>query len=263
MTPFVAFCLRAPPIALRGGAHGSAHGSELGGAPGAAAGGRRAALRARARAAAAAVAADLGLLVRHPVYLWTVAGMTVYTAVLGAFAFYGPKAGRDVFGIAPETADLAFGAITVLTGARPRPGSTRRLALPLLKRRAACAALAPVAGGPPAGRCHRRCLPTSDLPPRSPPACHPLAARPWSPRRRVRHAGGRLPAGPHGQLDAQRAAAVRGRHAGGVGAGGRRLLGRALLPRLLRRVCRRRARHVCQPGGLVLGGLDRRRAARA
>lgn len=42
--------------------------------------------------------------------------MTVYTAVLGAFAFYGPKAGRDVFNISPARADLTFGAITVLTG---------------------------------------------------------------------------------------------------------------------------------------------------
>lgn len=120
MAPFVVFCLRAPPIALRGGGSasssqqgGSQQGSELG-APGSA---RRPPLRARARSGLAAVAADLALLVRHPVYLWTVAGQTVYAAVLGAFAFYGPKAGRDVFGIAPETADIAFGAITVLTGA--------------------------------------------------------------------------------------------------------------------------------------------------
>ncbi len=41
----------------------------------------------------------------------------MYTAVLGTFAFYGPKAGRDVFDIAPERADLTFGAITALTGA--------------------------------------------------------------------------------------------------------------------------------------------------
>lgn len=42
--------------------------------------------------------------------------MTFYTAVLGTFAFYGPKAGREVFNIQPERADLTFGAITVLTG---------------------------------------------------------------------------------------------------------------------------------------------------
>ncbi len=36
--------------------------------------------------------------------------------MLGAYAYMGPKAGRDVFALKPETADLAFGAITVLTG---------------------------------------------------------------------------------------------------------------------------------------------------
>lgn len=38
------------------------------------------------------------------------------TGVLGAYAYMGPKAGRDVFSLRPETADLTFGAITVLTG---------------------------------------------------------------------------------------------------------------------------------------------------
>lgn len=36
--------------------------------------------------------------------------------VIGAYAYMGPKAGRDVFRLAPETADLTFGAVTVLTG---------------------------------------------------------------------------------------------------------------------------------------------------
>jgi hypothetical protein len=38
------------------------------------------------------------------------------TGVLGAYAYMGPKAGRDVFVLKPETADLTFGVITVLTG---------------------------------------------------------------------------------------------------------------------------------------------------
>ena len=37
-------------------------------------------------------------------------------AFIGAIAYLGPKAGRDVFGISGETADLVFGAVTVLTG---------------------------------------------------------------------------------------------------------------------------------------------------
>lgn len=35
---------------------------------------------------------------------------------IGALAYLGPKAGRDVFRIDGETADLVFGAVTVLTG---------------------------------------------------------------------------------------------------------------------------------------------------
>ena len=37
-------------------------------------------------------------------------------AFIGAIAYLGPKAGRDVFHIGGETADLVFGAVTVLTG---------------------------------------------------------------------------------------------------------------------------------------------------
>lgn len=78
---------------------------------------------------------------------------------------------------------------------------------------------------------------------RAPPTC-----------RRVRHAGRRAGAGPHRFLHAQRAAAVRGGHAGGVGAGGGCLLGHPLLCSLLCHLCRRRARLVFQPGGWVVGG---------
>ena len=134
MLPFVVFCLRAPPLNLRGssgggggsggsGGGGGSSGASVAGGSGSSGHGsssraspRPAALLARLRAAAGTIASDVALLLRHPVYIWTVAGMTVYTAVLGAFAFYGPKAGRDVFAIAPERADITFGAITVLTG---------------------------------------------------------------------------------------------------------------------------------------------------
>ena len=36
--------------------------------------------------------------------------------VIGAYAYLGPKAGRDTFGITGETADLTFGGVTVATG---------------------------------------------------------------------------------------------------------------------------------------------------
>ena len=40
----------------------------------------------------------------------------VVAGVLGAYAYWGPKAGAQVFIMAPEGADLKFGAITVVTG---------------------------------------------------------------------------------------------------------------------------------------------------
>ncbi|GAB4820150.1 hypothetical protein N2152v2_007196 [Parachlorella kessleri] len=187
MLPFVVFCLRAPPIDIRGThtKHASSHDhttrpkqaqvkqagpgdsyppySEQGllagdGSPAGAASHRHGdqeppeqpratqchsqshseAGKGRFRAAVAAVWADLATLGRHSVYVLAVGGMTCYTAVLGTFAFYGPKAGRDVFEIEPEVADLAFGAITVLTGVfgtlaggmlLDRMGSTLRNAL--------------------------------------------------------------------------------------------------------------------------------------
>lgn len=38
------------------------------------------------------------------------------TGVLGAYAYWGPKAGAQVFSMSPEGADLKFGGITVVTG---------------------------------------------------------------------------------------------------------------------------------------------------
>ena len=40
----------------------------------------------------------------------------VQTGVLGAYAYWGPKAGAKVFYLDPEGADLKFGAVTVVTG---------------------------------------------------------------------------------------------------------------------------------------------------
>ena len=37
-------------------------------------------------------------------------------AYIGALAYLGPKAGREGFSISGKTADLIFGAVTVLTG---------------------------------------------------------------------------------------------------------------------------------------------------
>lgn len=42
--------------------------------------------------------------------------MRLPAAVIGAYGFWGPKAGRDVFNIPGRTADLTFGVVTVLAG---------------------------------------------------------------------------------------------------------------------------------------------------
>ncbi len=103
MAPFAWWALRAPPAALRGAA--AAQGARRARAP-----------AAGARAALAEAAADLRVLAARPVYLYTAAGMTAYTASLGALAYWGPRAGAEVFAVAPATADLSFGAVTVVAG---------------------------------------------------------------------------------------------------------------------------------------------------
>ena len=112
MLPFVAFCLLAPPIELRGSRTAAAAGA---GAAREEDGARHG--RGGLRSIGASLAADLSRLAT-PVYVCTVAAMCCYVACLGALAFWGPKAGRDVFGVPGRTADMAFGGITVATGAR-------------------------------------------------------------------------------------------------------------------------------------------------
>ncbi|KAL0039798.1 hypothetical protein WJX77_008229 [Trebouxia sp. C0004] len=86
----------------------------------------------------ASALADLKTLAKHPVYVLNVAATAVYTGVLGAYAYWGPKAGAKVFTLNPEGADLKFGAVTVATGVvgtilggvtLDRVGSTMRNAL--------------------------------------------------------------------------------------------------------------------------------------
>lgn len=40
----------------------------------------------------------------------------MYTAVLGVYAFWGPKAGKRIYNMSGESADVVFGGVTVLTG---------------------------------------------------------------------------------------------------------------------------------------------------
>jgi MFS family permease len=62
---------------------------------------------------------DFHVLLGHPVYMMTLLGYVAYTAVIGVFAVWGPKAGwaiyPDVLG-SPGNADLVLGLITVIAG---------------------------------------------------------------------------------------------------------------------------------------------------
>ena len=62
------------------------------------------------------LAADIGALCRSPTCPLTILAMSLYNGALGGYAYYGPKAARDVFQLGPETGDLLFGVITVATG---------------------------------------------------------------------------------------------------------------------------------------------------
>jgi uncharacterized membrane protein YgcG len=59
---------------------------------------------------------DLKDIASHTVWRHMCAAYTLYTAVLGVYAFWGPKAGRRIFQMDGETADLVFGGVTVVTG---------------------------------------------------------------------------------------------------------------------------------------------------
>ncbi|KAL6785341.1 hypothetical protein ACKKBG_A03445 [Auxenochlorella protothecoides x Auxenochlorella symbiontica] len=94
--PLVALLASLPPLDLRG-SHSAA------GQPG-------------ADSLLSSLKADALALARLPVYVLVVAGMTCFTALLGALSYYGPRAGREVFDIPAPTADVTFGGVTVFTG---------------------------------------------------------------------------------------------------------------------------------------------------
>ncbi|KAL4434613.1 hypothetical protein ABPG77_002736 [Micractinium sp. CCAP 211/92] len=95
MLPLAAGMLLAPPVELR---HG------------------RAPSEGARKSAAALLAADCRLLARSPVAVLTILALSVYNGALGCYAFYGPKAARDIFHLPAQKADLLFGGVTVLTG---------------------------------------------------------------------------------------------------------------------------------------------------
>jgi len=102
MLPFVAFAFLARPPHLAGSREGPPSADPT--AP------------RSAREAAAELRRDASAVASHSLWRWSCAGYVPYTAVLGAYAFWGPKAGRAIFALDGATADRVFGAVTVATG---------------------------------------------------------------------------------------------------------------------------------------------------
>ncbi|VAH34398.1 unnamed protein product [Triticum turgidum subsp. durum] len=57
---------------------------------------------------------DMKELLQEKVYVFNVAGYIFYNAVIGAYSYWGPKAGQDIYHMA--SADLMFGGITIVCG---------------------------------------------------------------------------------------------------------------------------------------------------
>jgi hypothetical protein len=62
------------------------------------------------------VARDAARVASHSVWLHMTAAYIMYTAVLGVYAFWGPKAGKRIYQLQGESADVVFGGVTVITG---------------------------------------------------------------------------------------------------------------------------------------------------
>lgn len=62
------------------------------------------------------LAKDAGKVLSQPVWLHMCAAYIMYTAVLGVYAFWGPKAGKRIYHMSGESADVIFGGVTVITG---------------------------------------------------------------------------------------------------------------------------------------------------
>uniref|UniRef100_A0A383V931 Major facilitator superfamily (MFS) profile domain-containing protein n=1 Tax=Tetradesmus obliquus TaxID=3088 RepID=A0A383V931_TETOB len=62
------------------------------------------------------LALDASRVASHTVWLHMTAAYVMYTAVLGVYAFWGPKAGKRIYQLQGESADVVFGGVTVITG---------------------------------------------------------------------------------------------------------------------------------------------------
>jgi predicted MFS family arabinose efflux permease len=102
MAPFVFFCTRSKPLPLRG----SAAGHTPAGSSNAAKLGTKQVLRSFWK--------DFAALLRLPLFSLTCLALAAHTATVGCYSYYGPKAASELFQL--KSADMVFGATTVLTG---------------------------------------------------------------------------------------------------------------------------------------------------
>eukprot|EP00879_Flechtneria_rotunda_P017725 GHRR01018581.1.p1 GENE.GHRR01018581.1~~GHRR01018581.1.p1 ORF type:complete len:498 (+),score=156.86 GHRR01018581.1:326-1819(+) len=100
MVPFVVFCFMSKPLHLTGS-------REQGPDP---------AAPKSLKEITAEFASDARKVASHSVWLHMCSAYILYTAVLGVYAFWGPKAGKLMYDMAGESADLVFGGVTVITG---------------------------------------------------------------------------------------------------------------------------------------------------
>ncbi len=68
------------------------------------------------KAAAGSLLKDVGAVLSSSIWLCMGAAYALYEGALGTYAYFGPKAVVQLFGVAPETADVLFGGLTVLSG---------------------------------------------------------------------------------------------------------------------------------------------------
>jgi len=111
--PIAVYCWFSPPVRMRGVSDNSS-------AAGLTAYARSSStLRDRAGAMFSAFAKDCSDLARFPVYVFAVCGYAFYTAVIGVYAVWGPKAGYAIFSrdlVSASNADMVLGGVTVLSG---------------------------------------------------------------------------------------------------------------------------------------------------
>eukprot|EP00898_Chlorokybus_atmophyticus_P002723 jgi/Chlat1/3451/Chrsp23S03766 len=111
MVPFAVFGFTAAPLTLRmGDAAGEGCAQRVDSDASTAKGSRHSKVAGQVKS----FLVDTRTLVRNKIYFFTTLGNVAYTCTLGAYAYWGPKAGKAVFNM--DNADTVFGVVTILTG---------------------------------------------------------------------------------------------------------------------------------------------------